>query len=68
MPKEPYDQLCEHIDDFQYKIENTIEYYMEEFDIPFHAVVGVLEEVKKDFLDSASEIVFEIEEEDEEYE
>ena len=53
------DKLHEHIDAFQFQIENTIDYYKTEFDIPFHAIVGVLEEVKKDFLDQATEIVFE---------
>jgi hypothetical protein len=66
MTKNPNDTLCEQIDEFQFKIENTIDYYVKEFDIPFHAIVGVLEEVKKDFLDSASDIVFEMDEEDDE--
>tara|TARA_Y100000004_G_C8777086_1_gene353282 strand:+ start:140 stop:340 length:201 start_codon:yes stop_codon:yes gene_type:complete len=66
MTKSYNDKLCEQIDSFQFQLENTIKYYMDEFDIPFHAIVGVLEEVKKDFLDSASEIVFEIEEDEDE--
>jgi len=56
-------KIYEHIDAFQFQIESTIDYYKNEFDIPFHAIVGVLEEVKKDFLDQATEIVFEQDEE-----
>lgn len=58
-------KLYEQIDAFQFQIENTIEYYKQEFDIPFHAIVGVLEEVKKDFLDQAGEIIFEMEDDEE---
>lgn len=55
----PYDELANHTDDFQFKINNTITYYQKEFQLPFHVVAGVLSEVLKDFLDSGGEIVFE---------
>lgn len=60
--------LEEQIDAFHFKIESVMEYFQEEFDIPYHAYLGVLEEVKKDFLEKSNDIIFEIEDDDDENE
>ena len=40
-------RLDEQIDELQFKIVNIVDWFHEEFDIPFHAIVGILEDVKK---------------------
>jgi len=58
-------RLDEQIDELQFKIVNIVDWFHEEFDIPFHAIVGILEDVKKDYMD-AHNITFESDAEPEE--
>ena len=58
-------RVDEQIDTFQFRVESIIDYFESEFDIPYHAVIGVLEEVKKDYLEKSNEMIFEIEDENE---
>ena len=54
----------EQIDDLQFKVTNIVDYYHKEFDIPYHAIIGVLEEVKRDYIETRSEIIFEVDDDD----
>ena len=58
-------RIDEQIDEMQFRLVNTVEWFHQEFDIPFHAIVGVLEDVKKDYMD-AHTLIFEAEIEPEE--
>ena len=53
-------KLDEQIDDLHNKITNIVEWYHKEFDIPFHAIVGILEEVKQYYMEDHS-LIFECE-------
>ena len=44
-------KLHEQIDALQHKLTNVVERYHKEFDVPFHAIIGVLEEVKKHYME-----------------
>ena len=58
----------EQIDSLHFMLESVIEYFQDEFDIPYHAYIGVIEEIKKDFLEKSNDIIFEIEDEEDENE
>tara|TARA_R100000458_G_C8159461_1_gene164109 strand:+ start:122 stop:316 length:195 start_codon:yes stop_codon:yes gene_type:complete len=53
----PQDQW-EQIDAFSFEINEKIEYYNREFDIPMESMVGVLEVAKNDLINQAT-ITFE---------
>ena len=58
--------IDEQTDDFQFKLRNLVEYYHAEFDIPFHSIIGVIEEVKKEYMELGDDIIMEIEDDDDE--
>ena len=56
----------EQTDDFQFKLRNLVEYYHAEFDVPYHSIIGVIEEVKKEYMELGNDIIFEVDDDDEE--
>ena len=54
----------EQIDDLQFRITNLVNYYHREFDIPYHAIIGILEEVKLEYIELRNGIILEVDDDE----